>query len=93
MQATALSLASTAGLVSFNTAFALSGGRIAMTTGHDGSVTLVTPATVPAPANDNVPFRLVRKLRKARHPEPVRKVAMDPERMFAATNREFLPWS
>ncbi len=88
MQATALSLASYAGLVSFNTAFALAGGRIAMTASHDGSVALVTPA---APANDNRPLRLVR--RKPAKTAPVRKVAMDAERMFAAANREFLPWS
>lgn len=87
MQAHALTLAEMAGLVSFNTAFAATGGQVAMTARHDGTVALVAPAA----ANDNNSVRLIED--KPAKAVAVCKVAMDPGQMFAATNREFLPWA
>lgn len=88
MQATALSLATMAGMVSFNAAFGATGGKVAMITRPDGKIEFSAPA--PA-ANDNAAVKLVAS--RAAKADPVRKVAMDPEQMFSATNREFLPWS
>lgn len=88
MQATALSLATMAGMVSFNAAYGATGGKVAMVTRPDGSVDFNTPVQA---ANDNDAVKLVAS--KPAKAAPIRKVAMDADQMFTATNRAFLPWS